>query len=333
MAKIVIVFLIVCWSICLPELSKAQEASNRIYKIGKTLFELQQQFLEHQEVFDKKNKEWKAQREEFQLLVGKLTKENQSLKDQLTDLKKQLEVFEEKLETSETAKLSRELQDVNAVLRSLILTTLYEEPEAEELILKLVNNAVSSLPRDLLILYLANHNQQKGNLEQSLGYYGTLVSQFPESQYIPRSIFEMSEIFERFGKENEQKTLLLQLSFIQKPNPYVIKAKEKLRTLQTLKAETTGSLNSTPNATTDSTAEATADSFKDKNVSEIEQPPPSSSLDQASDANSDGLQKTIVIDAAQNEQQVPSQPLQPAESTSDSISKSVQQKKEENIVD
>jgi len=232
MTKIVIVILIVGWSIFLPGLSNAQEDSNRLYKIGRTLFELQQQFLEHQEVFDKKSKEWKAQREEFQLLVEKLTKENQALKDQLTDLKKQLEVFEEKLETSETAKLSRELQDVNAVLRSLILTTLYEEPQAEELILKLVNSAVSSLPRDLLILYLANQKRQQGKLEQSLGYYGTLASQFPESRYLSRSIYEMSEVFGKLGKKDEQKTLLLQLTFIQEANPYAIKAKEKLRELQ-----------------------------------------------------------------------------------------------------
>jgi hypothetical protein len=94
--------------------------------------------------------------------------------------------------------------------------------------LDVINRPKSLIPKDLLLLYLARHNQEKDENQNSLGYYGNILTEFPESIFQTRAIFEMSEIFGKIGKTEEQKTLLLQLSTLKVKDKYTQKAVEKL---------------------------------------------------------------------------------------------------------
>ena len=257
MAKIVIACLIICWGFFNPGLTKAADTSERVRKIGKTVFEMQQSFLELKEEFDKKDKAWKSQQEEFQLLVGKLRKENEALLKQITALRNQTQEFDEKLEASSTTKLSNDFNDLDSLIKSMILDSLEENSQAEKLILATINRPASTFHKDLLIFYLATKKRQQGELEESLGYFSTLISQFPDSPYFSRSIFEMSEVFGSLGMKSEQNTLLLQLSLVDEHDIYAVRAKEKLKEIEALAENLLKKEGSATDSTTDLSSNTT----------------------------------------------------------------------------
>jgi len=228
MRRIFIGTLVFCCLCLQAGTAKASDPSKRIRKIGQSLFELQQSYLELKEDYENQKKQWKAQQEKFNLLITTLLTENNTTTKLIQSLRSQVEILEEQLESSQGLKLRKEIDDLNKLLNSIILVELQNELPAEKLILDIINNAESKISRDLLILYLAKQKQRVGDLEQSAGYYSTLVTEFPESPYVYRSIFEMSEIFGQWGKITEQITLLTQLSYENDQDLYVQKAKQKL---------------------------------------------------------------------------------------------------------
>ncbi len=290
MAKIVVVCLISCLGFFFPDLANAVNTSERVRKIGRTVFELQQSFLELKEDFDKKDKAWKSQQEDFQLLVGRLRKENEELLKQVIALRNESQKFDEKLEASSTTKLSNDFEDLERLLKSIILDTLAEKSHSENLILSTINNPISEFPKDLLIFYLASKNRHLGELQESLGYYSTLVSQFPDSPYLSRSVFEMSEVFGTLGMKNEQNTLLLQLSLVDEQDIFTIKAKQKLKELETIVDQP---LNESVLAT-DSTADISKKTIADEAVFE--------GTDSQTDVTPDSPQKVAVPEKSENGQ-------------------------------
>ena len=73
---------------------------------------------------------------------------------------------------------------------------------------------------------LAETQKNKGLLELSLGYYGALISDHPNSPYRSRSIFEASELLGKMGQNEEQKSLLLAIK--ENDDPYGEMAQEKI---------------------------------------------------------------------------------------------------------
>ena len=100
-----------------------------------------------------------------------------------------------------------------------------ETSTLEALVLELINKG-NNLQKDLLILLLAETQKNNGLMELSLGYYGALISDYPNSPYRSRSIYEASELLGNLGKDEEQKSLLLALK--KTDDPYGEMAREKL---------------------------------------------------------------------------------------------------------
>lgn len=293
--------LVLCWLIQQPVLSKAQESSSRVRKIGRSLFELQQNFLQLKSDYDKKKKEWKSQQEAFQLLVERLTHENQLLKEQVSVFKTQIQSFEERLEGSSFTKFSNNLKEINKLLESILLETVDEKIQAEELVLEIINDPYSNLPKDILILYLATIKRKEVEFDQSLGYYGTLISQFPESQHLSHAIYEMSEVFGMLDKKNEQKTLLLQLSILDEPDNFSQKAKEKLKKLQLSLDESAEQ----PELLADTSADVpTARTPEEMEISEVPEKP-EQKPDTVSDGTSDLIPETVPNDSAAEVLKIP----------------------------
>lgn len=231
MKKLIAIAIALSCSWLLTQPVKA-ETEERVKRIGQSLFELQQDYLLFKEDYRDQKDKWRAQQEEFNLLVEKLRAENRKLTEQARALQEKVESFEAQLETSEQIKLSRDIQVLDQLLRSILLVQIDEDPEAEELILEIINDAEADIPKDLLVLYLAQNREQQEEWQDSLGYYSTLVAEFPESPYVYRAIYAMSELFGRLGKTTEQKTLLNQLSYLEAENPYARKARQKLAAME-----------------------------------------------------------------------------------------------------
>ena len=73
---------------------------------------------------------------------------------------------------------------------------------------------------------MAETQKNQGLLQQSLGYYGALISDYPKSPYLNRSIFEASKLLGELGHTEEQKSMLQALK--ESDGPYGEQARKIL---------------------------------------------------------------------------------------------------------
>ena len=215
---------------CYPFVLSAQE-SKQIKRINRSLFEFKQEFLELKEDFLKKEQTWKSQQEQFELLIKKLNSENLAARQEATMLREQVEKFEEILDTSDVKKLGSDVQDIAILLDLLIYNEIGEPQHTSALILKLINRYDSAISKDLLLFYLAKYKHSIGESDFALGYYGNILADFPDSRLISRTIYEMAQILDERGQDEDQITLLLQLASQEEPDEYGKRAIEKLQAL------------------------------------------------------------------------------------------------------
>ena len=157
--------------------------------------------------------------------IETLTRSNLKLSETINSLKFKISILEEKLDEYQTKSSSSQLSELNQFATILALASVGETSTLEALVLELINKG-NNLQKDLLILLLAETQKNKGLMELSLGYYGALISDYPNSPYRSRSIFEASELLGKLGKDEEQKSLLLALKKIE--DPYGEMAREKI---------------------------------------------------------------------------------------------------------
>lgn len=218
-----------CFLFFFQETAVATDHSKQIRKLNRSLFEFRRDFLELKDSLNKKEEGWKQQLEQSDLLLDQLRSENKQLNDQVEQLLQKINMFEEQLEKSSATKFQLGLDDLAKFTQSLLLKSLGADEDVDALLLDVINRPKSLIPKDLLLLYLARHNQEKDENQNSLGYYGNILTEFPDSIFQTRAIFEMSEIFGKIGKAEEQKTLLLQLSTLEVRDNYTRKAVETLK--------------------------------------------------------------------------------------------------------
>ena len=170
----------------------------------------------HLEMMQLKEKSSKLAGEQLALLepqnakIETLTRSNLKLSETISSLKFKISILEEKLVEYQRKSSSSQLSELNQFATILALASVGETSTLEALVLELINKG-NNLQKDLLILLLAETQKNKGLMELSLGYYGALISDYPNSPYRSRSIFEASELLGKLGKDEEQKSLLLAL--------------------------------------------------------------------------------------------------------------------------
>ncbi len=215
--------------ILLPGLVLAQGDADAIRQFRKSVFKLQQEMLQLKEEFDRQKKELQAQKEYLNTQVERLTAENNKFKKNLLEMDSLLFQFEDRLESSALNKLTAELKNLREFNRALLLDTLGHSEEFEKILLDIINQPDTRLPKDLLILILAQQKRRQGSLEESLSYYSTLLAEFFGSPFFTQGIYEMSEVLGELDKTDQQLTLLIQLSAISKTDKFSLRAVEKLR--------------------------------------------------------------------------------------------------------
>ena len=231
----VLILLFLC-AFMQPMAVQAQEADQKIRGINQRLFKFRQEFLALKEQIENQQNLQKNQQEQFDLQSLELQKQNQDLVNQVENLQKEVQRLEQQLELNAATQLASEMADVRKVMQLVLLQTLDETEAIDDSLLEVLNSPMPVVPRDLMILFIAELMQYNEEWEQSLGYYSVLLEEFPESAYSPKAIYEMSEVFGQLDQKEEQKTLLLQLSYME-DNLYAELAKEKLEALENLSEE------------------------------------------------------------------------------------------------
>ena len=185
----------------------------------------------HLEMMQLKEKTSKLAGEQLALLepqnekIETLTRSNLKLSETINSLKFKISILEEKLDEYQTKSSSSQLSELNQFATILALASVGETSTLEALVLELINKG-NNLQKDLLILLLAETQKNKGLMELSLGYYGALISDYPNSPYRSRSIYEASALLGNLGKDEEQKSLLLALK--ESDDHYGEMAREKI---------------------------------------------------------------------------------------------------------
>ena len=135
-------------------------------------------------------------------------------------------LLEEKLEKYQKESSTEQLSELNDLTTVLALVTVGEISAIEDLVLDLINKEDNNLKEDLLILLLAETQKNQGFIEKSLSYYFLLVSEYSESPYLNKALFEASELLGQMG-QSEQQTVMLE-ALKDRKGTYGVLARQKL---------------------------------------------------------------------------------------------------------
>ena len=195
-------------------------------KVRRTVARLQMELLELKENSSKNASQQMAILEPQNEKIEFLTKENLELTKKLKDLELKFLLLEEKLENYQKESSTEQLSELNDLATVLALVTVGEISAIEPLVLELINKEDNNLKEDLLILLLAETQKSQGFFEKSLSYYVLLVSEYSESTYLNRAIFEASELLGQMGHTEQQTSMLEALK--DSKGTYGILARKKL---------------------------------------------------------------------------------------------------------
>ena len=195
-------------------------------KVRRTVARLQMELLELKENSSKNASQQMAILEPQNEKIEFLTKENLELTKKLKDLELKFLLLEEKLENYQKESSTEQLSELNDLATVLALVTVGEISAIEPLVLELINKEDNNLKEDLLILLLAETQKSQGFFEKSLSYYVLLVSEYSESTYLNRAIFEASELLGQMGHTEQQTSMLEALK--DSKGTYGVLARKKL---------------------------------------------------------------------------------------------------------
>ena len=203
----------------------AIEASS-LKKVRRSVARLQMELLELKEKSSKIAAQQMAILEPQNEKIESLTKENLALSKKLKDLSLKFLLLEEKLEKYQKESSTEQLSELNDLATVLALVTVGEISAIEPLVLDLINKEDNNLKEDLLVLLLAETQKNQGFIEKSLSYYVLLMSEYSESPYMSRAIFEASELLGQMGHTEQQNSMLEALK--DSEGTYGILARKKL---------------------------------------------------------------------------------------------------------
>jgi type II secretory pathway pseudopilin PulG len=199
--------------------------ANDLKKVKRLVARLQLELLQIKENSSKGAKEQLALLEPQNAKIKILEENNQKLTEIIRSLELKISLLDERLEKYESKSNSAQLSELNQLATVFALVSVGEVNNVEPLVLELVNKG-DNVQKDLLILLLAETQKNQGLIEQSLGYYGALISDYPQSPYLNRAIFEASELLGKLGHTEEQMSMLQALK--ESDGPYGEQARKKL---------------------------------------------------------------------------------------------------------
>ncbi len=211
--------------VMIPLGPSAVVGANDLKKVKRLVARLQLELLQIKENSSKGAKEQLALLEPQNAKIKILEENNQKLTEIIRSLELKISLLDERLEKYESKSNSAQLSELNQLATVFALVSVGEVNNVEPLVLELVNKG-DNVQKDLLILLLAETQKNQGLIEQSLGYYGALISDYPQSPYLNRAIFEASELLGKMGHTEEQMSMLQALK--ESDGPYGEQARKKL---------------------------------------------------------------------------------------------------------
>ena len=190
--------------------SSSVSGADDIKKIKRLVARLQLELSQVKDQFSKNAGKELALLEPLKAKLESLEETNTNLTEKVNSLKLDIALMDEKLEKYQSKSNSAQLSELYQLATVFALYAIEDTDRIEPLVLELLNSG-NNVQKDLLLLLLAETQKKQGFLEQGLGYYGVLISDYPGSIYFNRAIYEASELLGRLGHSSEQRSMLLVL--------------------------------------------------------------------------------------------------------------------------
>ena len=193
--------------------SSSVSGAEDIKKVKRLVARLQLDLSQVKEQFSKSSGKELALIEPLNAKIVSLEETNKILTEKINSLNLDISLLDEKLQKYQIKSNSAQLSELYQLATVFALYSVGDTNSIEPLVLELVKTG-NNVQKDLLLLLLAETQKKQGFLEQGLGYYGALISDYPGSIYLNRAIFEASELLGKLGHSEEQKSMLLVLKEI-----------------------------------------------------------------------------------------------------------------------
>ena len=193
--------------------SSSVSGAEDIKKIKRLVARLQLDLSKVKDQFSKSVGKELALLEPLNAKLERLEETNIILTEKINSLKLDISLLDEKLRKYQSKSDSAQLSELYQLATVFALYSVGDTGSIEPLVLELVNTG-NNVQKDLLLLLLAETQKKQGFLEQGLGYYGALISDYPDSIYLNRAIFEASELLGTLGHSEEQMSMLILLKEI-----------------------------------------------------------------------------------------------------------------------
>ena len=204
------------------------QSADQVKQLQKALIKMQLEMEEYQGELQDQFSEQRQLLEQAQSEIERLNRENKELQEKVFSLETEQAVSKQSLDELSASSSTAQFDELSLLVSSLMLAEFGDSSSLEEQLLEMLNEG-SNLPADQLILMLAESHKRRGALEESLGIYGLMISDYPESDFLNKAIFEASELLGQLDQSDQQMALLESLS--ESKGEYGEKAREKLASL------------------------------------------------------------------------------------------------------
>jgi hypothetical protein len=187
--------------------SSSVSGADDIKKVKRLVARLQLDLSQVKEQISKSASTELALIEPLNAKIERLEETNRVLTEKINSLKLDISLLDENLQKYESKSKSAQLSELYQLATVFALYSIGDTSSIEPLVLELVNTG-NNVQKDLLLLLLAETQKKQGFLEQGLGYYGALISDYPDSIYLNRAVFEASELLGKLGHSEEQMSML-----------------------------------------------------------------------------------------------------------------------------
>ena len=187
--------------------SSSVSGADDIKKVKRLVARLQLDLLQVKEQISKSASTELALIEPLNAKIERLEETNRVLTEKINSLKLDISLLDENLQKYKSKSKSAQLSELYQLATVFALYSVGDTSSIEPLVLELVNTG-NNVQKDLLLLLLAETQKKQGFLEQGLGYYGALISDYPDSIYLNRAVFEASELLGKLGHSEEQMSML-----------------------------------------------------------------------------------------------------------------------------
>ena len=187
--------------------SSSVSGADDIKKVKRLVARLQLDLSQVKEQISKSASTELALIEPLNAKIERLEETNRVLTEKINSLKLDISLLDENLQKYESKSKSAQLSELYQLATVFALYSVGDTSSIEPLVLELVNTG-NNVQKDLLLLLLAETQKKQGFFEQGLGYYGALISDYPDSIYLNRAVFEASELLGKLGHSEEQMSML-----------------------------------------------------------------------------------------------------------------------------